>query len=221
MRFLRTHPGFSMLWAINFTSSMVGWSMGIALSVHIYQLTGSALWTAFLAATPTVSAIVFGHLAGTVADRWNPLRVVQLTLLARVVVLLGLFVVAESPGWLAILVFVQAAVQQIYRPAEQVLIADFVSAEDLPEANGLQPVRVERDPARCSGVGWLRHRRRRVRLDRAWDDRIYGLLGNTESHAGPLVPTVATERRCGNARRFQISRNISEALTPEPPGHAG
>ncbi|MDN5825489.1 MAG: MFS transporter, partial [Micrococcaceae bacterium] len=126
-----------MLWAINFTSSMVGWSMGIALSVHIYQLTGSALWTAILAATPTVSAIVFGHLAGTVADRWNPLRVVQLTLLARVVVLLGLFVVAESPGWLAILVFVQAAVQQIYRPAEQVLIADFVSAEDLPEANGL------------------------------------------------------------------------------------
>lgn len=72
MRFLRTHPGFSMLWAINFTSSMVGWSMGIALSVHIYQLTGSALWTAILAATPTVSAIVFGHLAGTVADRWNP-----------------------------------------------------------------------------------------------------------------------------------------------------
>lgn len=137
MRFLRTHPGFSMLWAINFTSSMVGWSMGIALSVHIYQLTGSALWTAILAATPTVSAIVFGHLAGTVADRWNPLRVVQLTLLARVVVLLGLFVVAESPVWLAILVFVQAAVQQIYRPAEQVLIADFVSAEDLPEANGL------------------------------------------------------------------------------------
>ncbi|MDN6372162.1 MAG: MFS transporter, partial [Brevibacterium aurantiacum] len=126
-----------MLWAINFTSSMVGWSMGIALSVHIYQLTGSALWTAILAATPTVSAIVFGHLAGTVADRWHPLRVVQLTLLARVVVLLGLFVVAESPGWLAILVFVQAAVQQIYRPAEQVLIADFVSAEALPEANGL------------------------------------------------------------------------------------
>ncbi|MDK1358935.1 MFS transporter [Arthrobacter sp. zg-Y1219] len=134
---MRENPGFSVLWAINFASSMVGWSMGIVLSVHIYRLTGSALWTAVFAATPALAGLVFGHVAGTVADRWNPLRVVQLTLASRVVVLLGLFVVAEAPFKLALLVFLQAVIQQIYRPAEQVLIADLVSADNLPQANGL------------------------------------------------------------------------------------
>lgn len=126
-----------MLWAINFVTSMVGWSMGIALSVHIYQLTGSALWTAVMAAAPTVAGLMFGHLAGTVADRWNPLRTVQATLVSRIIVLLSLFFFAESPVGLAILVFVQAALHQIYRPAEQVLVADFVPADALAEANGL------------------------------------------------------------------------------------
>lgn len=129
-----------MLWLINFVSSMVGWSMGIALSVHIFQLTHSPLWTAVMAATPTLSGLLFGHLGGVLADRWDRLRVVQASLSVRVAILGGLFLVAESPVGIAALVFAQAAVQQVYRPAEQVLIADFVSREDLLEANSLNSI---------------------------------------------------------------------------------
>ncbi|MEU7474413.1 MFS transporter [Lentzea sp. NPDC042327] len=136
--FLMRNPQFGMLLVVNLVSSLVGAGVGIALSVHLYQLTGSPIWTALLAATPTVAGVAFGHLAGTVTDRWGtPLRIMRIALFLRVLVLLTVFAVADSPIGLLCAVFAQAAIQQLYIPAEQVLIADYVTAEDLVEANGL------------------------------------------------------------------------------------
>ena len=69
--FLMRNPNFGTLLAVNLVSSAVGSSVGIALSVHLYQLTRSPVWTSVLAAVPTVAGVAFGHLAGTVADRWS------------------------------------------------------------------------------------------------------------------------------------------------------
>ncbi|MEV0622334.1 MFS transporter [Nonomuraea sp. NPDC050404] len=138
IRFLMRNPHFGTLLVVNLVSSLVGSGVGIALSVHIYQLTHSPVWTAVLAAAPTVAGVAFGHLAGTVTDRWSaPLRIIRIALFLRVVVLLALFVLADSPLGLVCAVFAQAVVQQLYTPAEQVLVADYVTAEDLAEANGL------------------------------------------------------------------------------------
>jgi hypothetical protein len=119
--FLMRNPHFGTLLVVNLVSSLVGAGVGIALSVHLYQLTGSPLWTAVLAATPTVAGVAFGHLAGTVTDRWGaPLRIMRIALFLRVLVLMALFAVANSPLGLICAVFAQAAVQQPYTPAEQV-----------------------------------------------------------------------------------------------------
>jgi MFS family permease len=136
--FLMRNPHFGTLLVVNLVSSLVGAGVGIALSVHLYQLTGSPVWTAVLAATPTVAGVAFGHLAGTVTDRWSaPLRIMRIALFLRVLVLMALFALADSPLGLVCAVFAQAVVQQLYTPAEQVLIADYVTVEDLAEANGL------------------------------------------------------------------------------------
>jgi len=136
--FLMRNPHFGTLLVVNLVSSLVGAGVGIALSVHLYQLTGSPIWTAVLAATPTVAGVAFGHLTGTVTDRWGaPLLIMRIALFLRVLVLMALFAVADSPLGLICAVFAQAAVQQLYIPAEQVLIADYVTVEDLAEANGL------------------------------------------------------------------------------------
>ncbi|MFF5114495.1 MFS transporter [Streptosporangium sp. NPDC000509] len=136
--FLMRNPNFGTLLVVNLVSSLVGSGVGIALSVHIYQLTQSPIWTAVLAAVPTVAGLAFGHLAGSVADRWgNPLRIIRIALFLRVLVLVAVFALADSPLGLVSAVFAQAVLQQLYIPAEQVLIADYVTAEDLAEANGL------------------------------------------------------------------------------------
>lgn len=136
--FLMRNPRFGTLLVVNLVSSLVGSGVGIALSVHLYQLTHSPVWTAVLAAVPTVAGIAFGHLAGTVTDRWStPLRIMRIALFLRVLVLMALFALADSPLGLVCAVFAQAVVQQLYTPAEQVLIADYVTADDLADANGL------------------------------------------------------------------------------------
>ncbi|MEU8204808.1 MFS transporter [Streptosporangium sp. NPDC049046] len=136
--FLMRNPNLGTLLVVNLVSSLVGSGVGIALSVHIYQLTQSPIWTAVLAAVPTVAGLAFGHLAGSVADRWgNPLRIIRIALFLRVLVLVAVFALADSPLGLVSAVFAQAVLQQLYIPAEQVLIADYVTAEDLAEANGL------------------------------------------------------------------------------------
>ena len=136
--FLMRNPNFGTLLAVNLVSSAVGSSVGIALSVHLYQLTRSPIWTSVLAAVPTVAGVAFGHLAGTVADRWSaPLRIIRIALFLRVLVLMALFALANSPLGLVCAVFAQAVVQQLYTPAEQVLIAHYVTVEDLVDANGL------------------------------------------------------------------------------------
>ncbi|MFC6082475.1 MFS transporter [Sphaerisporangium aureirubrum] len=136
--FLMRNPNFGTLLVVNLVSSLVGSGVGIALSVHLYQLTLSPLWTAVLAAVPTVAGVAFGHLAGTVTDRWSaPLRIIRIALFLRVLVLVALFALADSPLGLVCAVFAQAVLQQLYNPAEQVLIADYVTVEDLAQANGL------------------------------------------------------------------------------------
>ncbi|MEW9555113.1 MFS transporter [Nonomuraea sp. NPDC050783] len=136
--FLMRNPRFGTLLVVNLVSSLVGSGVGIALSVHLYQLTHSPVWTAVLAAAPTVAGVAFGHLAGTVTDRWSaPLRIIRIALFLRVAILMALFALADSPLGLICAVFAQAVVQQLYTPAEQVLVADYVTAEDLAEANGL------------------------------------------------------------------------------------
>jgi len=135
--FLAANRGFRTLWAINLMSSLVGWALGIALGVHTYQLTGSALWTAVVAATPSVAGMLIGHLSGRTADRSDVRVLVRVYLFARIVPLLLLFTVSQSALGLAAAVFLQAILQQLYTPAEQVLIAQYVCRDDLAEANGL------------------------------------------------------------------------------------
>jgi hypothetical protein len=54
MRHLRHNPAFLRLWAANLFSSLGGWALGIALSVHIFELTRSPLATSALLVAGTV-----------------------------------------------------------------------------------------------------------------------------------------------------------------------
>jgi len=137
LAFLAANRGFRTLWAINLTSSLVGWALGIALGVHTYLLTGSALWTAVVAATPSVAGMLLGHLSGRTADRRDVLALVRLCLFLRIGTLLLLFAVSQSVLGLVTVVLLQAALQQFYTPSEQVLIGNYVRRADLAEANGL------------------------------------------------------------------------------------
>ncbi|MEM9517359.1 MAG: MFS transporter [Actinomycetota bacterium] len=76
VRALRDQPVF-VRWALAEAVTMTGTAMSfVVLPVLIFDLTGSAGWTGLVFATRLVPYLLFGLVAGPVADRWNRRRLI-------------------------------------------------------------------------------------------------------------------------------------------------
>lgn len=134
MRLLRTNPAFRLLWLANLAASVAGWSLGIALSVQVFTVTGSSTATAGLLVAATVPAIGLASLGGVAADRIRRDRVLKLIGWLRVVTVASLIVVGRHPAGLYGVAFLQSAQMQFFTPAEQATVADVVTGAQLPAA---------------------------------------------------------------------------------------
>jgi MFS family permease len=131
------HRAFALLFAGNLAATFAGWTLGIALSVHVFTLTGSATAAGGLLIANSLPAALFGTLAGVAGDRIDRRRLLRAISVIRVVVV-ALLWTAEGPNSLWVLYAVtvlQATAQQLFTPAEQAIIADSVPPADLIAAN--------------------------------------------------------------------------------------
>jgi len=115
------------------------WALWIALPLHVYGLSGSALATSGVVAALVAPGILFGSVAGVFVDRWNR----KTTLVLGNLVLAGatlplLLVQDESRLWIVYpLVFLLELVEQFTGPAENAFLPRLVPAEELVAANSL------------------------------------------------------------------------------------
>ena len=115
------------------------WALWIALPIHVYELSGSALATSGVVAAVVAPGVVLGSVAGVFVDRWDRKR----TLVATNVVLAGasvplIAVSDESRVWLVYpLVLVSASIAQFTDPAENAFLPRLVRGGDLVAANSL------------------------------------------------------------------------------------
>ncbi|GAB3838037.1 MFS transporter [Kribbella italica] len=131
------HRAFALLFAGNLAAAFAGWTLGIALSVHVFILTGSATAAGGLMIANSLPAALFGTLAGVAGDRIDRRRLLRWISVIRVAVV-ALLWTAEGPNSLWVLyavTFLQATAQQFFTPAEQATIADAVPPADLIAAN--------------------------------------------------------------------------------------
>lgn len=131
------HRASALLFAGNLAAAFAGWTLGIALSVHVFILTGSATAAGGLLIANSLPAALFGTLAGVAGDRIDRRRLLRGISIIRVVVVAILWT-AEGPNSLWVLYAVtvlQATAQQFFTPAEQATIADAVPPADLIAAN--------------------------------------------------------------------------------------
>lgn len=130
---------FLLAWTGGLVSMLGGWAMWIALPLHVYQLSGSALATSGVVAALVAPGILFGSVAGVFVDRWNR----KTTLVLGNLVLAGatlplLLVQDESHLWIVYpLVFLLELVEQFTGPAENAFLPRLVPAEELVAANSL------------------------------------------------------------------------------------
>ena len=115
-----------------------GWALWIALPLHVYGLSGSALATSGVVAALVAPGILLGSVAGVFVDRWNRKTTLVVGNLLLAAATLPLLAVDESQLWIVYpIVFLLEVIEQFTGPAENAFLPRLVREEELVAANSL------------------------------------------------------------------------------------
>jgi predicted MFS family arabinose efflux permease len=132
------YPAFRSLLAGLAVSQVGDWMYNVALVTLVYQRTGSALWAGAVTAARVVPLVVLGPVGGVVADRFGRRAVMIASDLARLVLMLGLALVAVAhlPVLLTpVIAALATAAATPYLPCVSAVTPKLVRGPDLPGAN--------------------------------------------------------------------------------------
>src|SRR5262245_33699639 len=109
---------FALLWFGGLISLAGDWMLGIALPIHVYMLTGSALATGGMLIARMIPNLLLGSIACVFVDRWDRKRTMVIANGLAALTLLPLLLVHSADWlWLIYLVgFVQATISQFFQP---------------------------------------------------------------------------------------------------------
>ena len=130
---------FGLLWVAGLVSVAGDYALMIALPLHAYVLTGSAVATGGVFAASLIPRVLLGSVAGVFVDRWDRKRTMVAVDLLRAAALLPLLLVG-SPDllWLLYLVrTVTGSLGLLFEPAEAALLPKLVGEDRLVTANAL------------------------------------------------------------------------------------
>ena len=133
------HRDFALLWTAGLISVAGDFALIIALPLHAYALTGSAVATGGVFAASLLPRVLLGSIAGVFVDRWDRKRTMVAADLARAALLLPLLAVGSADLlWLLYLVrAVTGTIGLLFEPAESALLPRLVGEERLVSANAL------------------------------------------------------------------------------------
>ncbi|RPK65407.1 Enterobactin exporter EntS [Streptomyces sp. ADI96-02] len=138
---LRASPDYRRLWFGN-TVSWVGQGMtALAVSLQVYDITGSAFSVGLIGFCSLVPLVVFGLYGGAVADTVDRRRLglfsASGSFVLSVVLVAATVAGIEQVGLLYAVVALQAVCFALNAPARSSMIARLLPAEQLPAANAL------------------------------------------------------------------------------------
>jgi MFS family permease len=138
---LRTFPDYRRLWFGN-TVSWVGQGMtALAVSLQVYDITGSAFSVGLIGFCSFLPLVVFGLYGGAVADTIDRRKLGLASSAGSFVLSVALVAITvagvEQVGLLYAIVALQAACFAVNSPARSSMIARLLPAEQLPAANAL------------------------------------------------------------------------------------
>ncbi|MFE4794147.1 MFS transporter [Streptomyces sp. NPDC056708] len=138
---LRTSPDYRRLWFGN-TVSWIGQGMtALAVSLQVYDITGSAFSVGLIGFCSFLPLVVFGLYGGAVADTIDRRKLGLASSAGSFVLSVGLVAATvagvEQVGLLYAIVALQAACFAVNAPARSSMIARLLPAEQLPAANAL------------------------------------------------------------------------------------
>jgi MFS family permease len=131
--------GFARLWAGQFLSLFADWALRALLLLWVYRLTHSGVGTSLVGLAEALPLLLLAPVAGALVDRWHRGHTMALAVLARVALVLPLFLVttrAQLPVIVLVTLLVNAATQ-FFGPAAAACTPVVVGQEQLGQANSL------------------------------------------------------------------------------------
>jgi MFS family permease len=133
---VRRSPSFGLLFLATAGSSIGTYLAAIALTVDVYDRTGSGVWVAALLIADFLPIVLIGLLLGPLVDRFSRRRLMVVSDVARFGVFAALPFVDSAAGIVGLAAIVGVATG-FFRPAVYAGLPNLVEDEDLPRANGL------------------------------------------------------------------------------------
>ena len=133
---LRRATDYRRLFVATLASGAGTYLAAIALTVDVFDRTGSGTWVSALLIAEFLPAIVIGLLLGPLVDRWSRRRLLIGSDLVRLAVFCAL-PFAGSATVVVILAFIAGLATGFFRPAVYAGMPNLVDDDDLPAANAL------------------------------------------------------------------------------------
>jgi MFS family permease len=129
---------FTLLWLAQFISTAGSALTDLAAGILVYQLTGSALAVGLTLMATAVPSLIVGLIAGVFVDRFDRKRIMLVSNLLQAALVVAIpFLIQSNIIWIYVIILANAAVKQFFDPANESLIPDIASDEELAAANSL------------------------------------------------------------------------------------
>jgi len=133
---VRRSPAFGLLFVATAGSGFGTYLAAIALTVHVYDQTGSGVWVAALLIADFLPIVVIGLLLGPLVDRLSRRGLMIVSDLVRVGVFAAL-VFVDDPATIVALAGVAGIATGFFRPAVYAGLPNLVPDDELTNANSL------------------------------------------------------------------------------------
>ena len=136
LELLRRATGFRLLFLATLSSGLGTWLAVVALTVDVWDRTGSAKWVSALLIADFLPAVAIGLVLGPLLDRLSRRRLMIVADVARVAVFSAL-PFTHTAGGIVILAAAAGFATGFFRPAVFAGLPNLVPEHDLPAANSL------------------------------------------------------------------------------------
>jgi CRP-like cAMP-binding protein/sugar phosphate permease len=134
---------FTYLWTGQLISTIGDALTSLAAGIFVYQITESVLSVGLILIASAAPTLVFGLIAGVIVDRYDRKTIMIVSCLLRAA-LVGLIPILVLGGddiiWLYVLVLASASVQQFFDPANDSVLPEIATDEELGAANSLMAI---------------------------------------------------------------------------------
>ena len=134
---------FVYLWTGQLISTIGDSLTSLAAGIIVFQRTGSILNVGIMLMVSAAPTLVFGLIAGVFVDRFDRKTIMIVSVILRAGLVAAIPISLEMTNdiiWLYVIVLLSASVQQFFDPANDSVLPEIASDEELASANSLMAI---------------------------------------------------------------------------------